>query len=278
MKYLGWFLAGFGTILSFQTFFVQHYGGDWTLLVRVGSGKPHERIEQELGPVASVDDQGHDGQINYLIARDPFDCHETHEAVGPSSNPPYRYRRILYPLLAGGFGSFSPWTAFWGLVLWLAAGGGLIAAASAYLCQEWKLPGMALAFVLLSPGTYLSAQVLTNDVLATGLPYSALFSACAERMRRRPFCLLPQSWFERPPCCSPCAWPSRSTGSAAYAARCSWPSVPFFRFCAGPSGSKQQFREGMVSRTSICLSSASLNRWRTGTRRRTSSLAWRPWR
>jgi hypothetical protein len=168
MKYLAWFLAGFGIVLSFQTFFVRHYGGDWTVLVRVGWGKPHERIEQELGPVACVDDQGHDGQINYLIARDPFDRRETHDAVGPSSNPPYRYRRILYPLLAGGFGWFSPWTTLWGLVFWLAIGAGLIATASAYLCQEWKLPGMALLFVLLSPGTYLAAQVLTNDVLATG--------------------------------------------------------------------------------------------------------------
>jgi hypothetical protein len=170
MKSLRWFLVGFSLVLFFQACFVSRYNGDWTVLVRVGADKPHrELIEKELGPVTCVDALGHDGQINYLIARDPFNRRDTSALMSAWDNPPYRFRRILYPLLAGGFGGFSARGTVCGLLVWMALGGGLITGSCASLCSEWKLPQVAILLVLLNPGIYLSAQVLTNDVLATGL-------------------------------------------------------------------------------------------------------------
>jgi hypothetical protein len=167
---IGWFLAGCGLVLAFQVFFVRQHGGDWAVLVRVGADKPHRaHIEEELGPVVCLDSLGHDGQINYLIARDPFCRHDTHVMLSEFDNPPYRYRRILYPLLAGGFGLLDPRAVLLGLIFWLALGAGLVAAASADLRSRWHLSGTAMFLVLLNPGTYLSAQVLTADALATGL-------------------------------------------------------------------------------------------------------------
>lgn len=167
---LGWFIVGAGLVAAFELLFISRYGGDWTVLVRVGALKPHRTfIENELGPLAYLDDLGHDGQVNYLIARDPFNLRHTNQIMGPWDNPPYRYRRILYPLLSGGFGHFGPWATVYGMALWMAIGGGLIAAATASLRTYWGLAGPVMFVALLNPGTYLSAQVLTNDVLATGL-------------------------------------------------------------------------------------------------------------
>ena len=167
---LGWFAAGCGLVLALQAFFVHQHGGDWAVLVRVGADKPHRaHIEEELGPIVCLDSLGHDGQINYLIARDPFCRHDTHIMLSEFDNPPYRYRRILYPLLAGGFGLLEPRAVLLGLIFWLALGAGLAAAASADLCSRWHLSGTAMFLVLLNPGMYLSAQVLTADALATGL-------------------------------------------------------------------------------------------------------------
>jgi hypothetical protein len=175
LKLSGWFLLGAALTASFQLLFVSRYKGDWSVLLHVGSLKPHRAfIENELGPVKCLDDLGHDGQVNYLIARDPFNLRHTNTVMGPWDNPPYRFRRILYPLLAGGFGLFGPRAAVYGLALWLVIGAGLIAAASASLSASWELPGSVLLLALLNPGTYLSAQVLTNDVLATGLALSGL--------------------------------------------------------------------------------------------------------
>jgi hypothetical protein len=182
MKWLGWFLVGFCLVLVFQGLYVARYRGDWTVLVRVGAIKPHRGlIEDELGPVKCVDPLGHDGQVNYLIARDPFDRHATSTVLSASDDPPYRFRRILYPLLAGGFGFLDPYATVCGLVFWTAVGGGLLAASCAFLCSEWQLPGIVILFTLFNPGIYLSAQVLTNDILAMGLGLAGVALWCRRR-------------------------------------------------------------------------------------------------
>jgi hypothetical protein len=181
---LGWFLAGCGLVLALQTFFVRQHGGDWAVLIRVGADKPHRaHIEEELGPIVCLDALGHDGQINYLIARDPFCRHDTNVLLSVFDNPPYRYRRILYPLLAGGFGLFGARAVLLGLVFWLLLGAGLIAAASADLCSRWRVSGTAMVLVLLNPGTYLSAQVLTADALAAGLALGGVVLWFRQRQR-----------------------------------------------------------------------------------------------
>src|SRR5215207_292603 len=75
----------------------------WASLLRVGSGNPAlKTITDELGPIMLPDRTGHDGQIYYLIARDPFARGATVSTLSTfDTNPPrYRYRRILFPLLA----------------------------------------------------------------------------------------------------------------------------------------------------------------------------------
>jgi hypothetical protein len=157
-------------VLALQAFFVRQHGGDWAVLLRVGAIKPHRaHIEEDLGPIVCLDALGHDGQVHYLMARNPFYRHDSHALLCDFDDPPYRYRRILYPLLSGGFGLLGPRAVLTGLIFWLLVGAGLVVAASADLCSRWRLSGIVMVLVLLNPGMYLSAQVLTADVLATGL-------------------------------------------------------------------------------------------------------------
>ena len=166
---LGWFAAGAALVLAFQAFWVGLHQWDPTVLLRVGSGLAHKDVvEAELGPVYSLDPLGHDGQINYLLARDPFCRSGTDAYLREFDNPAYRYRRILYPLLAGGAGVFSGPATLAGLVGWIAVGAGLAAAAGCYLARRWALPGLTPFLLLLNPGIYLSAQTLTADALALG--------------------------------------------------------------------------------------------------------------
>jgi hypothetical protein len=162
-------------VLAFQACFVWLHYGEWTVLLHVGAIRAsRDRIESELGPVRCLDRFGHDGQLNYLMGRDPFDRHGTSSIFRGYDNPPYRYRRIFYPLLAGCFGLTGPHAVVLGLVFWSMLGGGLIAAATAELCWQWRLSSTVLVLALLNPGVYLAAQVLTADILATGLALTGL--------------------------------------------------------------------------------------------------------
>jgi hypothetical protein len=88
--------------------------------------------------------------------------------------PWYRYRRILYPLLAGGFGFFGPKTTLYGLIVWSCIGAGLIGLATADLCYQWRLDRWTLILSLSNLGILQSAALLTSDVLATGLALTGL--------------------------------------------------------------------------------------------------------
>jgi hypothetical protein len=69
--------------------------------------------------------RGHDGKFFFAQANDPLLLDpEAHAAV--LDRPVYRSQRILFPLLASGFGLLSPWGVVWGMlvlsVLSIAAG------------------------------------------------------------------------------------------------------------------------------------------------------------
>jgi hypothetical protein len=122
-----------GAALALASYVVQGAPNAASLL-RVGSTNPlRQQIERELGPITSPDAIGHDGQLYYLIARDPFASGGTVAALASFDvNPPrYRYRRILFPLVAGGLGRFSPRTTLFGMIILAIVGMSLTALATA---------------------------------------------------------------------------------------------------------------------------------------------------
>jgi hypothetical protein len=127
-------------------------------------------IEEQLDDVPLASGPGHDGQIYYAMALD-LDGDE----VGPLlDHAAYRYRRILYPLLGSLFGLLEGMPLLIGLiglnVIAFAVATGYMASMSA---RAGRSELMALV-VLLNPGTWLSVQLLTSDILALALMIGAL--------------------------------------------------------------------------------------------------------
>jgi hypothetical protein len=92
---------------------------DWdaTVFVSFGSTDPsREFAEQRLGEVVLRGELGHDGKFFFVQANDPW-------LLDPSNHaeildfPVYRSQRMVYPLLAGGFGLFGPEAVVWGLLV-----------------------------------------------------------------------------------------------------------------------------------------------------------------
>jgi hypothetical protein len=169
----GWFIIAAAIVSSIQAIGVWgHGGGKWSWLLHVSPSHPlRPRIESELGPVAV--EHGHDGQFFYAIARDPLGRRGTPELLR-QDYPWYRYRRILYPLLAGGFGFFGPKATLYGLVVWSWIGSAFMGAAIADLCCQWRLDRWTLVLSLFNLGVFESAGLLTSDVLAIGLALTGL--------------------------------------------------------------------------------------------------------
>ena len=143
---------------------------NWASVLRVGSSNPlRHQIERELGPVTTATTTGHDGQLYYLIARDPFATGSTVEALIAFDTPRYRYRRILFPLLAGGFGQFSPKLTLFGMIFLTAVGMALTSIGVAELAFRLRTTGTPVLIGILNLGAIVSVMLLTVDVLALGL-------------------------------------------------------------------------------------------------------------
>jgi hypothetical protein len=101
---------------------------DPTVFLALGRGKPVQTAyaRELLGEVSVRPRAGHDGKFFFAQANDPFFLDpEVHAVV--LDDPTYRGRRMLYPTIASGFGSFPPDVVVWTLlitnVLALAVGG-----------------------------------------------------------------------------------------------------------------------------------------------------------
>lgn len=129
-------------------------------------------IESQLGDIPLARGGGHDGQIYYAIGLDL-----TGEFVPDLiDHGAYRYRRMLYPALASLFGLLKGEQLLVGMVLVSAASVGVATGATAAIARhlgrsEW----LALA-VILNPGVWLSARLLTADALALALMLAALYA------------------------------------------------------------------------------------------------------
>ena len=180
---IAWFVAGVIVAAVAQASFASKSEDGLAGLLRVGSENPLlEQIEVELGQLHPTDPLGHDGQISYLVARDPFNRLATAGRMRELDQAPYRYRRILYPMLAGGFGLLPGMATLVGLVMWAALGVGLASGAAADITGRLRLPGWVAPLTLLNLGALLSAVLLTADALALGLGVLGLALAGRKRL------------------------------------------------------------------------------------------------
>jgi hypothetical protein len=125
---------------------------DWDLTHFAAFGEDATEIrayaEDRLGEVVVRGDLGHDGRFFFVQGNDPLVLEPEVNAM-VLDRPLYRSQRMFYPLLAGGFGWFSPDGVVWGLLVVNVIAMGLGTWAVAVLASEMGLSSWwGLAFLL----------------------------------------------------------------------------------------------------------------------------------
>jgi hypothetical protein len=161
-----WFAVGLIVAAVVQVSqLAQGNGPAFTL--RVGIESPAlEVIRADLGTIALTQDVGHDGQHNYLVARDPWGLDGY---VAAADDPAYRLRRPLVGWMAGLFGTLPPVAALAGLSAVVALGFALGSGSAGLLAARYQLPRWAHLAVLGCAGLWLSLQLVTADAPMIGL-------------------------------------------------------------------------------------------------------------
>jgi hypothetical protein len=176
----GWFVVAAAAALVVALAIASSVGGI-TGLLAVGEEFPiRDYVLADLPDVELATGVGHDGQQYYGIARDPLGRGEVPDLL---DNPSYRYLFILYPALAGGFGTFSPELTVAAMLALSVVGFGL-AGASALMLNH-QLGGRAtVAFVAVAnAGLLLAVRFLLPDPLALGLAMLGVTLAVAGKDR-----------------------------------------------------------------------------------------------
>lgn len=164
--FLIWFLIGTAAAAVIQFGQARVMGGVPEGLLFAGSDQAvHPLVVEELPRTPVFEGDGHDGQIFYAVALDL----RGEWVPDTLLSAPYRYRRILYPALASGFGALDGQALLWGMIALAALPVGLASGAAAMLFSGSRLVLFAPIAVLANPGTWLSVRMLTADNLALAL-------------------------------------------------------------------------------------------------------------
>jgi hypothetical protein len=152
---------------------------NWTTLLNVGKQSASlELFKRDFLNLKPVDSIGHDAQFFYIIAKDPFLSQpETKQILQATGElPQYRFRRILYPILAGLGGNLSPNATLVGLIALSVLGLALATwALAGILALYGKDPAYSLIFMFINPCIWTNIGNLTCDNLSFGLGTAALF-------------------------------------------------------------------------------------------------------
>ena len=154
-------------------------GGEITGFFRVGG---RAAISPRLEPAKVkrfAGEDGYDGQFFLTLGLDPL--LRDPRSVTALDNPPYRHRRILYPLLGYLLGAGNPQLVPWTLVLInLLCVAALVRMAAGSLAGSRAPPGPWAPLLAMGvPGAWLSLSLSCADLLG-----STLMVACLVSLRR----------------------------------------------------------------------------------------------
>ncbi|MDH3605942.1 MAG: hypothetical protein OER12_02990 [Acidimicrobiia bacterium] len=176
---IGWFLISAAAALVIALILASDVGGPSGLL-RVGEDFPiRPYIEADFPDVELASGLGHDGQQYYGIARDPLGRGDVPDLV---DNPSYRYLFILYPALAGGFGTFSPQLTVTTMLALSVVGFGLAGASALMLNHQLGGRAIIANLAVANAGLFVSL-FMTPDALALGLAMLGVTLAVGGRDR-----------------------------------------------------------------------------------------------
>lgn len=188
-RILGWLVLGTLLASILQIGQVRELGGSPTSLISAGIDHPLAPvIQRELPGVVFAEGIGHDGQLFYAMGLDLLGA-EVPEAMRPTEEPAYRYRRILFPALASAGGALDGSALLWGMIVISALAVGVAAAAAADIAAHFEMSHWLAAAVVLNPGVWMSARLLTADNLALALGLLAVAAFLRGRIGWAGVCL-----------------------------------------------------------------------------------------
>ena len=113
-------------------------GMDPTVFLALGDDSPVQTnyARRLLGDVRTRRDLGHDGRFFFAQANDPWLLRSDMNAA-VLDRPVYRSQRMLFPLIAGGLGSFPPGVVVWSMLITNLLAMGIGALVAAELATRW---------------------------------------------------------------------------------------------------------------------------------------------
>jgi hypothetical protein len=159
------------------------HGMDPSIFVAFGedSRVQTEYARELLGEVTTRRDLGHDGKFFFAQANDPWYLAPEHHAV-VLDRPLYRAQRMLYPMVAGGFGLFPPWIVPWAMLLTNLLAMAVGATVAARIAASWGLSPWLGLWVPLNPGLIFELDIGGSGVLAYVCCLAAVHALERERL------------------------------------------------------------------------------------------------
>jgi hypothetical protein len=159
------------------------HGMDPTIFVALGerSTVETEYATRLLGDVTLRQGLGHDGRFFFAQANDPWYLEpERHAAV--LDDPRYRAQRMLFPLVAGGFGFFPPGVVAWSMLVTNLLALGLGTFLAALLAERWGGAAWLGLAVPMNIGLLFELDIGGAGILAYVCCLGAVYALVTERI------------------------------------------------------------------------------------------------
>jgi hypothetical protein len=158
------------------------YGMDPTIFLALGEDAPIQTAyaRELLGKVDVRPGGGHDGKYFFAQANDPWYLEPERNAV-VLDRPAYRGQRMLFPVIAGGFGLFPPGVTVWAMLVTNLLAMAIGAMLAAKLAESWGGATWLGLLVPLNIGLLFELEIGGAGILAYACCLGALYALVIDR-------------------------------------------------------------------------------------------------
>ena len=174
--------AGFAISVGIALRVLIPYGMDPTIFLALGEDAPVQTVyaQQLLGDVNVRTGGGHDGKYFFAQANDPW-YGDPHRHAAVLDRPAYRGQRMLFPMIAGGFGLFPPGVVVWSMLVTNLLAMAIGAFLAAKLAASWGGAAWLGLLVPLNIGLLFELDIDGAGILAYVCCLGALYALANER-------------------------------------------------------------------------------------------------